>query len=90
MSMVVGVAQAHNRLSELIDQALSGTDVMIARRGEPAVKLVPVSAASEALPSGAAIAARMADRLADRSGAAHAVTEDDLAAHIERERESWQ
>jgi prevent-host-death family protein len=37
------VSEAKARLSQLIRQALSGEDVVIARRNKPLVKLVPVS-----------------------------------------------
>ncbi len=36
------VAEAKNRLSELIDQALSGEGVVITRHGRPVVELKPV------------------------------------------------
>ncbi len=40
------VADAKNRLSELIDRALSGEDVVITRHGHPVVELRPVVAAA--------------------------------------------
>jgi prevent-host-death family protein len=36
------VAEAKNRLSQLIDRALRGEPVVITRRGEPVVELRPV------------------------------------------------
>jgi len=36
------VAEAKNKLSELIDRALSGEDVVITRHGHPVVELKPV------------------------------------------------
>jgi prevent-host-death family protein len=36
------VHEAASRLSELIDRALAGEDVVIVREGEPLVRLVPV------------------------------------------------
>ena len=36
------VAEARNRLSELIDQALNGEGVVITRHGRPVVELKPV------------------------------------------------
>ena len=39
------VHQAKTQLSKLIDAALKGEDVIIARDGVPAVRLVPVTAA---------------------------------------------
>ena len=38
----VSVYDARASLSRLIDQALTGEDVVITRRGKPVVKLVPV------------------------------------------------
>ncbi len=37
--------EAKTQLSQLVDLALRGEDVVIARRGRPAVRLVPVAAA---------------------------------------------
>ena len=37
------VVQAKNQLSELIDRALNGEDVVITRHGQPVVALKPVS-----------------------------------------------
>lgn len=39
----VNVHQAKTQLSKLIEMALKGEEVVIARNGEPVVKLVPVS-----------------------------------------------
>jgi len=39
------VAEAKNRLPELIDRALKGEDVVITRHGHPVVTLKPVPAA---------------------------------------------
>lgn len=41
--MQYNVLEARNQLSKLIDAAESGEDVVIARRGKPAVRLVAVS-----------------------------------------------
>jgi prevent-host-death family protein len=38
----VNVYDAKTRLSQLLDQALAGEDVIIARNGKPVVQLVPV------------------------------------------------
>lgn len=40
--MNVGVLEAKNRLSELIEAAQRGEEVVITKRGEPAVTLSPV------------------------------------------------
>jgi prevent-host-death family protein len=38
----LNVYEAKTRLSHLLDQALAGEDVVIARNGKPVVRLVPV------------------------------------------------
>ena len=43
--VTANVHQAKTQLSKLIDAALKGEEVVIARDGVPAVKLVPVAAA---------------------------------------------
>lgn len=47
---VVNVHEAKTNLSRLIEQALRGEEVVIARNGVPAVKLVQVEAAAEQKP----------------------------------------
>jgi len=42
MAEVVNMHQAKSSLSRLVERALAGEDVVIARNGEPLVKLVPV------------------------------------------------
>ena len=39
--MEVGAFEAKNKLSELIDRAARGEEIVITRRGRPLVKLVP-------------------------------------------------
>jgi prevent-host-death family protein len=39
----INVAEAKAKLSELLDRALAGEDVVIARSGKPLVRLVPVN-----------------------------------------------
>jgi prevent-host-death family protein len=43
MAEVVNMHQAKSSLSRLVKRALAGEEVVIARNGEPLVKLVPVS-----------------------------------------------
>ena len=43
MSEVVNMHQAKTSLSRLVRRALEGEEVVIARNGEPLVKLVPVT-----------------------------------------------
>jgi prevent-host-death family protein len=40
--MKLGVLEAKNRLSELLDRAVAGEEVVITRRGEPEVVLTPL------------------------------------------------
>lgn len=42
ISQPVNVYEAKTHLSQLIDRALAGEDVVIARNGRPMVRLVPV------------------------------------------------
>jgi prevent-host-death family protein len=39
----VGIYEARASLSKLVERALSGEEVVITRRGKPAVRLVPVT-----------------------------------------------
>jgi prevent-host-death family protein len=43
MTEIVNMHQAKTSLSRLVERALAGEDVVIARNGEPLVKLVPVA-----------------------------------------------
>jgi len=42
MTVTVNIAEAKAQLSHLVEEALRGKDVVIARRGKPAVVLTPV------------------------------------------------
>ncbi len=42
MAETVNMHQAKTSLSKLVERALAGEDIVIARNGEPLVKLVPV------------------------------------------------
>ena len=43
MSEVVNMHQAKSSLSRLVEKALAGEEVVIARNGEPLVRLLPVN-----------------------------------------------
>lgn len=43
--MQCNVLEARNQLSKLIDAAMRGEDVVIAKRGQPAVRLVKIESA---------------------------------------------
>ena len=47
--MEIGMHEAKTRLSQLVEQALHGGEVIITRRGKPAVRLTPVLPATGAL-----------------------------------------
>jgi prevent-host-death family protein len=42
MSEIVNMHQAKTTLSRLVERALAGEEIVIARKGEPLVKLMPV------------------------------------------------
>lgn len=42
----IGMHEAKTKLSQLVERAESGEDIVIARNGKPAVRLVPVAHAS--------------------------------------------
>ena len=42
MTEIVNMHQAKSSLSRLVERALAGEDVVIARNGEPLVRLVPI------------------------------------------------
>ncbi|WP_243372092.1 type II toxin-antitoxin system Phd/YefM family antitoxin [Geotalea sp. SG265] len=42
MSITVGASEARSHLGELLDKVEAGVDVIIARKGEPFAKLVPI------------------------------------------------
>lgn len=42
MELTVNMHEAKSQLSRLVEQALAGADVTIARAGKPVVKLVPI------------------------------------------------
>lgn len=44
---IYSVAEAKNRLSELIDRALGGEGVVVARHGTPVVELRPIQSAAK-------------------------------------------
>lgn len=44
--MRVGVLEAKNHLSELVERAFQGEDVVITKRGEPRVRLIPATEAA--------------------------------------------
>ncbi|MEA2181696.1 MAG: Antitoxin Phd YefM, type toxin-antitoxin system [Solirubrobacteraceae bacterium] len=66
MPQLVGVAEAKRRFSELLDRVGTGERIVVARRGKPAVALVPphdeLARGDRSAPTGfAAIAGALAD-----------------------------
>jgi prevent-host-death family protein len=49
MATVVNMHQAKASLSRLVERALAGEEVVIARNGQPLIQLVPVPKQAEAL-----------------------------------------
>jgi prevent-host-death family protein len=85
--MQVNVLEAKTRLSSLIKAARDGEEVVIAHRGEPMVRLVPVEGA-DARPSTGGALLRW---LSDHPLPAHMRrTPEEIEAGIAAERHSWE
>jgi prevent-host-death family protein len=62
---MIGVTEARQRLTEILDQVLAGENVVVTRHGEPVAEIVPVRPAPDGHPVGlAAFAGAMARSLA--------------------------
>jgi prevent-host-death family protein len=87
--MKVNVLEAKNRLSQLIKAAQAGEDVIIANRGEPVVRLVPVGKnEEEELPRGhpkRILAALEKYRLPEHLRR----SKEEIDADIQAERDAW-
>lgn len=60
---MIGVTEARQRLTEILDQVLAGENVVVTRHGAPVAEIVPVRPDVEARPVGlAAFAGAMARR----------------------------
>lgn len=77
----VNILDARNSLSKLVAAAEKGDDVVIAKRGRPVVRLVPVE--QPRFTAGA-----LAERLV-RTPPPHARSADEIDADIRDARESW-
>lgn len=77
----VNILDARNSLSKLVAAAENGDDVVIAKRGRPVVRLVPVD-------SSRLTAGRLAERLV-RTPPPTARTTAEIEADIRDARESW-
>ena len=84
--MKINILDAKNRLSQLIKSAQAGEEILIANRGAPVARLVPVTEASAARGEARAIlrwlAAYPLPAHAKRSAA-------EIDAALEAERSAW-
>lgn len=88
--MQYNTLEARNQLSKLIDAALAGEEVVIARRGKPAVRLTPVAAEGEIeeRPGNPAwIAQWLRENPIDPEWA---MTSEEADAYLREERASWE
>lgn len=83
----VNILDARNTLSQLVTAARNGEDVVIAKRGTPVVRLVPVVATEGAVHSAAA-AARWLTR--NPAPVRDAASPTELDERIARERADWE
>ena len=80
----VNILDARNRLSQLIAAAMDGEDVVIAKRGRPVVRLVPIDDGADH--TGAELARWLT---ANPATAGSARAPEDLDEQIARERAAW-
>ncbi len=78
----VNILDARNRLSQLIAAAIDGEDVVIAKRGHPVVRLVPID--DGAARTGAELACWLGSQPTASTRSAQ-----DLDEQIARERAAW-
>ena len=50
MATIVNMHQAKSQLSKLVEKVLAGEEVIVARAGKPAVRLIAIEGAAEAAP----------------------------------------
>lgn len=79
----VSVHEARNNLSQLIKRAQAGEDVVIASRGKPVARIVPVRAAHD----GRALAVWLR---ANQIAPEHARSQVQVDAYLAAERASWE
>lgn len=80
----VNILDARNRLSQLIAAAMDGEDVVIAKRGRPVVRLVPIDDGVDH--TGAELARWLT---ANPAAVGSARAPEDLDEQIARERAAW-
>jgi prevent-host-death family protein len=87
--MRVNIFEAKNRLSQLIKSAQAGEDVIIANRGEPVARLVPVGGTPAHL-AGTGSAAAILGWLGRHRLPPYAQrSADEIDAALEEERAAW-
>lgn len=74
--MQLNIYEAKSKLSSLVDLAVAGETVVIARSGEPMVRLVPVREAGSR--SGVTFGGPLAGKIVLKLGFFDASTDDDL------------
>jgi prevent-host-death family protein len=88
--MQVNILEAKNRLSRLVKSVQAGEEVIIANRGEPVARLVPVGKAAAAT-IGGGNGKRILDWLERRQLPAYARrSAEEIDAAIEEERAAWE
>ncbi|HTW51146.1 MAG TPA: type II toxin-antitoxin system prevent-host-death family antitoxin [Stellaceae bacterium] len=86
--MQVNILEAKNKLSQLVKRAQAGEEVVIANRGEPVVRLVPVERGS--LDAGKGNGKRIVAWLKAHPLPAYARrSAEEIDAYIEEERNAW-
>ncbi|MFT4049321.1 MAG: type II toxin-antitoxin system prevent-host-death family antitoxin [Solirubrobacterales bacterium] len=86
--MQVNTLEAKNQLSRLIEAALAGEEVVIARRGKPAVRLQPIiDDAIEQTPGNPAWIAEFFKNY--KPDPAWAMTSEEIDAHLAEEDAAW-
>ncbi len=87
--MKINILEAKNRLSELIQSVLAGEEIIIANRGNPVVKLVPVSN-SECGSGGVRSTENIGAWLQKNPLPEHLQrSHDDIESSIDEQRQSW-
>jgi prevent-host-death family protein len=81
----VNILDARNNLSQLINAATRGEEVIISNRGKPVVRIVPI--VDERAHSGAEFVKWLAANPLPKGSAR---TADELDEQIAREREGWE
>ena len=76
--MQLNIYEAKSKLSNLLDRAIAGETVVIARAGEPLVRLVPVKSAGGK--SGVIFGGALAGKIKLKPGFFAPLTDDDLLA----------